>query len=104
VNATQAPWAQHFRMRDYIERELPGLIAENFPADVERQGMTGHSMGGHGAPATISLRNPGRFRSTSAFSPIVPASLDTVRWGEKALFGYLRVRTRQRGGNTMPAH
>lgn len=87
VNATQEPWARHFRMRDYIEQELPALIAAEFPmADMERQGITGHSMGGHGA-LTISLRNPGRFRSTSAFSPIV--SPLNCPWGEKALGGYL---------------
>lgn len=86
VNATQQPWSKHFRMRDYIEAELPDLIAANFPADMARQGITGHSMGGHGA-LTISLRNPGRFRSTSAFAPIV--SPLNCPWGEKALGGYL---------------
>lgn len=86
VDATQAPWAQHFRMRSYIEDELPALVAEHFPADMARQGITGHSMGGHGA-LTIALRNPGRFRSTSAFAPIV--SPLECPWGEKALGGYL---------------
>ena len=86
VDATQAPWAANYRMRSYIERELPELIAANFPVDMKRQGITGHSMGGHGA-LTTSLRNPGRFRSTSAFSPIVAPS--RVPWGEKALGGYL---------------
>jgi len=86
VDATQEPWARNFRMRSYIERELPDLIAENFPADMARQGITGHSMGGHGA-LTIALRNPGRFRSTSAFAPIV--SPLNCPWGEKALGGYL---------------
>ena len=86
VNATQAPWASHFQMRDYIEKELPALIAAEFPADMARQGITGHSMGGHGA-LTISLRNPGRFRSTSAFAPIV--SPLSCPWGDKALGGYL---------------
>ncbi len=86
VNATQAPWAQHFGMRDYIEQELPGLIAAEFPADMARQGITGHSMGGHGA-LTIALRNPDKFRSVSAFSPI--ASPLHCPWGEKALGGYL---------------
>jgi S-formylglutathione hydrolase len=86
VNATQAPFATHYRMRDYIEQELPDLIAAHFPADMERQGITGHSMGGHGA-LTIALRNPDRFRSVSAFAPIVaPAQ---VPWGHKALGGYL---------------
>ncbi len=86
VNATQAPWSTHFNMRAYIEDELPGLIAANFPADMTRQGITGHSMGGHGA-LTISLHNPGRFASTSAFAPIV--SPLNCPWGEKALGGYL---------------
>jgi S-formylglutathione hydrolase len=86
LDATEAPWAANFRMRSYIERELPGLIAAGFPADMDRQGMTGHSMGGHGA-LTIALRNPGRFRSVSAFSPI--ASPLNCPWGEKALAGYL---------------
>ncbi len=86
VNATQQPWTPHYRMRDYVENELPGLIADEFPADMARQGITGHSMGGHGA-LTISLRNPGRFRSTSAFAPIV--SPLNCPWGDKALGGYL---------------
>lgn len=86
VDATQAPWATHFRMRSYIEQELPALVAGQFPVDMARQGITGHSMGGHGA-LTIALRNPGRFRSVSAFSPI--ASPLNCPWGEKALGGYL---------------
>ena len=86
VDATQAPWATNFRIRSYIERELPALIAAEFPADMDRQGITGHSMGGHGA-LTIALRNPGRFRSVSAFAPIV--SPLNCPWGEKALGGYL---------------
>lgn len=86
VDATVAPWSAHFRMRSYIEQELPDLVARHFPLDMERQGITGHSMGGHGA-LTISLRNPGRFRSTSAFAPIV--SPLNCPWGEKALGGYL---------------
>ena len=86
VDATQEPWANKFRMRSYIEHELPALIADRFPVDPERQGITGHSMGGHGA-LTIALRNPGRFRSVSAFAPIVAPS--QVPWGEKALGGYL---------------
>jgi len=86
VDATQEPWARHFQMRSYIESELPALIAQHFPVDMKRQGITGHSMGGHGA-LTIGLRNPDRFRSVSAFSPIVaPAQ---VPWGEKALSNYL---------------
>ena len=86
VDATQGPWAANFRMKSYIEDELPMLVAEHFPVDLARQGITGHSMGGHGA-LTISLRNPGRFRSTSAFAPI--ASPLHCPWGEKALGGYL---------------
>jgi len=86
VDATQGPWAPHFRMRAYVEKELPALVAKHFPVDMARQGITGHSMGGHGA-LTVSLRNPGRFRSTSAFAPIV--SPINCPWGEKALGGYL---------------
>lgn len=83
VDATQEPWAANFRMRSYIEQELPALIAAEFPmADMARQGITGHSMGGHGA-----LRNPDRFRSVSAFAPIV--SPLNCPWGEKALGSYL---------------
>ncbi len=86
VDATQAPWTPHFQMRSYIEDELPALIAAEFPVDMDRQGIMGHSMGGHGA-LTIALRDPERFRSVSAFAPIVaPAQLP---WGEKALGGYL---------------
>jgi len=86
VDATQAPWTPHFRMRSYIEDELPALIAAGFPVDIAAQGITGHSMGGHGA-LTIALRHPDRFRSVSAFAPIVAPS--QVPWGEKALGGYL---------------
>ena len=86
VDATREPWSQHFRMRSYIEQELPPVIAAEFPVDMDRQGITGHSMGGHGA-LTVSLRNPGRFHSTSAFAPIV--SPLHCPWGEKALTGYL---------------
>ncbi len=86
VNATQQPWSKHYRMRSYIESELPEVIVASFPADLERQGITGHSMGGHGA-LTIALRNPGRYKSVSAFAPIVAPS--QVPWGEKALGRYL---------------
>ena len=86
VDAIEEPFAQHYRMRSYIEDELPALIGARFPADMKRQGIMGHSMGGHGA-LTISLRNPGRFRSTSAFAPI--ASPMNCPWGRKALGGYL---------------
>jgi S-formylglutathione hydrolase len=86
VDATEKPWAKHFRMRSYIETELPALIAREFPADMERQAIFGHSMGGHGA-LTIALRNPDRYKSVSAFSPIV--SPINCPWGEKALGGYI---------------
>jgi S-formylglutathione hydrolase len=86
VDATEDPWAKHFRMSSYMTDELPELIAREFPVDEARQGITGHSMGGHGA-LTVALRNPGRFRSVSAFSPIVAPT--QVPWGQKALGGYL---------------
>jgi len=86
VDAVQAPWAPHFRMWTYITDELPALVAGRFPADMDRQGITGHSMGGHGA-LTVALRNPGRFRSVSALAPIVAPG--QVPWGEKAFTGYL---------------
>jgi S-formylglutathione hydrolase len=86
VDATQEPWSRNYRMRSYIERELPALVAENLPADMSRQGITGHSMGGHGA-LTIALRNPDRFAAVSAFAPI--ASPMNCPWGEKALSNYL---------------
>lgn len=86
VDAVQAPWSTNYRMRSYIEQELPTLVADHFPVDMARQGITGHSMGGHGA-LTIGLRNTDRFRSVSAFSPIV--SPLNCPWGEKALDGYL---------------
>jgi S-formylglutathione hydrolase len=86
VDATQAPWSTHFHMRRYLETELPELVAAHFPVDRTRQAITGHSMGGHGA-LTLALRNPARFRSVSAFAPIV--SPLNCPWGEKALGGYL---------------
>ena len=86
VNATEAPFAQHYRMRDYIEKELPALIGAQFPADMERISIMGHSMGGHGA-LTIALRNPDRYKAVSAFAPIV--SPLNCPWGEKALTGYI---------------
>jgi S-formylglutathione hydrolase len=85
VNATQAPWATHYRMYDYIVDELPALVEANFPV-TDARAISGHSMGGHGA-LTIALKNPGRYRSVSAFSPIVAPS--QVPWGEKALGAYL---------------
>jgi S-formylglutathione hydrolase len=86
VDATEAPWAEHFQMRTYIEDELPELIAAEFPVDMRRQGITGHSMGGHGA-LTIGLRHADRFKSVSAFAPI--SNPMAVPWGRKALSGYL---------------
>ncbi len=86
VDATQAPWSQHFRMWRYVTDELPALIGSEFPVDLERQAITGHSMGGHGA-LTIGLTYPDRFRSVSAFAPIAAPS--QVPWGAKALAGYL---------------
>jgi len=86
VDATQAPYAKNYRMRSYIETELPALVGAHLPADLGRQSITGHSMGGHGA-ITIALRNPGRFRSVSAFAPI--ASPINCPWGQKALGGYI---------------
>ena len=86
VDATQEPFAQNYRMWTYITRELPELVAANFPIDERRQAIMGHSMGGHGA-LTIALGNPDRFQSVSAFSPIVAPS--RVPWGRKALGGYL---------------
>ena len=86
VDATVAPWAEHFRMYSYIVDELPAVIAANFPIDTARQGLFGHSMGGHGA-LTIALRNPGTYKSVSAFAPIVAPT--RVPWGQKAFAGYL---------------
>ncbi len=86
VDATREPWAKHYRMRSYIQRELPALVGRELPVDLARQGIMGHSMGGHGA-LTIALRNPGRFASVSAFAPIV--SPMHCPWGQKALSGYL---------------
>jgi S-formylglutathione hydrolase len=88
VDATEEPWSANYKMWSYIVDELPGVIADNFPVDMGRQGITGHSMGGHGA-LTVALRNSTRFASVSAFAPIVaPAQ---VPWGEKALGNYLGV-------------
>lgn len=85
LNATQAPWAKHYRMHDYIAQELPTLIEAHFPATAARA-ISGHSMGGHGA-LVLALRQPGRYRSVSAFSPIVAPS--QVPWGERAFSAYL---------------
>ena len=91
VNATQAPWAAHYRMYDYITQELPALIEAQFPVTSVRA-ISGHSMGGHGA-LMIALRHPGRYRSVSAFSPIVAPS--QVPWGKKAFAAYLGDDQRQ---------
>jgi S-formylglutathione hydrolase len=86
VDATQAPWSGNYRMWTYVTEELPELVAAEFPIDAGRQSITGHSMGGHGA-LTVGFNHPERFRSVSAFAPIVaPAQ---VPWGQKALAGYL---------------
>ena len=86
VDATAEPWSKNYRMRSYIEKELPALVEAELPADMSRQSIMGHSMGGHGA-LTIALRNPGRFKSVSALSPI--SSPIHAPWGEKALGRYL---------------
>ena len=85
VNATQAPWATHYRMFDYVADELPALIEAHFPVTAARA-ISGHSMGGHGA-LVVALSKPGRYRSVSAFSPI--AAPARVPWGEKAFSAYL---------------
>ena len=86
LDATEPPWARHYRMRSYLESELPALIDAHVPADMTRQGVTGHSMGGHGA-LTLALRDPLRFRSVSAFAPICAPG--EVPWGEAAFTRYL---------------
>lgn len=86
VDATEAPFATHYKMWSYITQELPALVAEHFPVDLDRQSILGHSMGGHGA-LTIGLTHPDRYKAVSAFSPIVAPS--QVPWGQKALGGYL---------------
>lgn len=86
VDATEAPYAKNYRMYSYVTQELPALIAREFPADMERQGIFGHSMGGHGA-LTIALKHPNRFRSVSAFAPIVQPS--TAGWSKPAFQKYL---------------
>ena len=85
INATQAPWSRHYRMYDYVVSELPALVEANFPV-TDARAVSGHSMGGHGA-LIVALKNPGRYRSVSAFSPIVAPS--QAPWGEKAFAAYL---------------
>ncbi|KGM54715.1 S-formylglutathione hydrolase [Lysobacter arseniciresistens ZS79] len=85
LNATREPWSRHYRMHDYVVDELPALVDAHFPTTTAR-GISGHSMGGHGA-LVIALRNPGRYRSVSAFSPIVAPS--RVPWGRQAFDAYL---------------
>ncbi|MDO8839826.1 MAG: S-formylglutathione hydrolase [Parvibaculum sp.] len=86
IDATEKPWAPHFRMESYIVRDLHAALTENFPVDAARLGICGHSMGGHGA-LTLALKHPDLFRSVSAFAPIV--SPTRCPWGEKALGAYL---------------
>lgn len=86
VNATQHPWNQHYQMYDYVVNELPTLINQKFPIDSSRIGISGHSMGGHGA-LTVALKHPGQYQSVSAFAPI--CSPISCPWGQKALSLYL---------------
>jgi S-formylglutathione hydrolase len=86
VDATEEPWARHYRMYSYVTQELPDLIDAHFPSDPARRGIFGHSMGGHGA-LTVALKNPARYRSVSAFAPI--AAPRRSPWGQKAFSGYL---------------
>ena len=85
LNATQQPWARHYQMHDYVVHELPALVEAHLPVS-QRRGISGHSMGGHGA-LVCALRNPGRYQSVSAFAPISNPS--NCPWGEKAFSGYL---------------
>lgn len=86
VNATQKPWSPHYNMWDYVSEELPALLASQFPIDLERQSISGHSMGGHGA-LTLAMGLPGRFKSVSAFAPICNPTAS--EWGRKQLAAYL---------------
>ena len=86
VNATREPWCEHYQMYDYIVEELPALVTANFPVDAKKTAISGHSMGGHGA-LSIALKNPGHYRSASAFSPICAPM--QCPWGQKALGHYL---------------
>jgi S-formylglutathione hydrolase len=86
IDATREPWSRHYRMESYVADELPRMLVEHFPVDIARMGIFGHSMGGHGA-LTLAFKYPDRFKSLSAFAPIVAPS--RVPWGEKAFGGYL---------------
>ncbi|MDM5147043.1 S-formylglutathione hydrolase [Candidatus Persebacteraceae bacterium Df01] len=86
VDATVPPWDKNYRMFSYVSNELPQVVSNHFPANIEQQGISGHSMGGHGA-LIIALKNPGQYRSVSAFSPICNPT--ECAWGKKALSGYL---------------
>jgi len=86
VNASEGKWAEHFQMETYIAQELPALLAEHFPLDMDRQAITGHSMGGHGA-LTLAMKLEGRFRSVSAFAPICNPT--ESEWGQKQFSAYL---------------
>ncbi|WP_156861309.1 S-formylglutathione hydrolase [Casimicrobium huifangae] len=86
LDATVSPWSQHYRMESYLTQELPALLAQTLPIDRERLGLSGHSMGGHGA-LTLALRHPGLFKSLSAFAPICAPT--QCPWGQKAFAGYL---------------
>jgi len=86
VDATQAPWSRNYRMYSYVAKELPQLIESSFPVQAEKSAIFGHSMGGHGA-LSVALKNPGKYKSVSAFAPI--SSPMRCPWGEKALTGYL---------------
>jgi S-formylglutathione hydrolase len=110
VNATEAPWADHYNMYDYVACELPALVESAFPVIPGRRSVSGHSMGGHGA-LIVALKNPGMFRSVSAFAPIC-APMDCP-WGQKAFTHYLgedrsawepwdATRLVRRGGNDIP--
>ncbi len=92
VDATEAPWQRHYRMASYVHDELPALVAAAFPVDLSRRGITGHSMGGHGA-LTLGLKHAGAYRSVSAFAPIAAPS--RCPWGLKAFVGYLGEDRRQ---------
>ncbi|WP_291843248.1 S-formylglutathione hydrolase [Maricaulis sp.] len=94
LDATEPPWTPHFSMETYVAHELPALVGAHFPADMDRQAIMGHSMGGHGA-LTLNFRHPGRYASVSAFAPIVAPS--KVPWGQKAFAAYLGDECAARG-------